>query len=223
MNNFGFSLRARSETALARFVARQLDAMVPGEGIEDDLENVQPLIAPALQRLRPILRAVRAFDENEFNHLNSLQYATFLYLLANEQWRSRPSEPLADRLFCLNRALNAIDLFYAVEMPEVFFLSHGLGAVIGNATFGERCVFFQNVTVGRVGNQRPVIGRNVVLYPGSVVTGSSVVADGCVIAAGTVVHGECIEPDTIVRTGVDGLVREPRKRDYAGLYFRSPA
>ena len=214
------SLRAGNSAALARYVARQLDSQFPAEGVNADAEQIAELLPRALERLRPILAAVRNFEPGAFNHFNSLQYASFLYLLGNEQWRARPTDALADRLFCLNRALNSIDLFYAVQMPEVFFLSHGLGAVLGNATYGERCVFFQNVTVGRVAAARPVIGRNVVLYPGAVVTGNAVIGDGCVIAAGTIVHGERIESDHVARTSAGGLVLTPRKRDYASLYFR---
>jgi serine O-acetyltransferase len=213
-------LRAGSDAALAHHIARQLNSVIPEDNPDSDVQRLLPLIGSALERLRPILAAVRAFDHAEFNHFNSLQYSTFLYLLGNEQWRTGSSDALADRLFCLNRALNSIDLFYAVQMPEVFFLSHGLGAVLGNATYGERCVFFQNVTVGRVADARPVIGSNVVLYPGAVVTGNAIIGDGCVISAGTIVHGERIASNTVVRMGAGGLVVTPRKRDYAGLYFR---
>lgn len=215
------ALRAGSPAALARYVARQLDSLVPADGADADAEQVRALVPHALERLRPILAAVRNFDPGRFNHFNALQYATFLYLLGNEQWHRSTTDALADRLFCLNRALNAIDLFHAVPMPEVFFISHGLGAVLGNASYGDRLVVFQNVTVGRVADARPVLGQNVVLYPGAVVTGDAVVGDNCVIAAGTVIHGARIPSDTVVSAGADGLVLTPRRRDYAGLYFRS--
>jgi serine O-acetyltransferase len=38
---------------------------------------------------------------------------------------------LADRIYYLNKALNGLDLFYEVEMPDVFYLDHPVGTVIG--------------------------------------------------------------------------------------------
>ena len=213
-------LEAGSVAALTRFVAAQLDNIVPAEGREIDEATVGDLLPAALARMAPVLEAVRSFTPGRFNHLNSLQHTTLLYLLSNEQWRRHGPGPVADRLFCLNRALNAIDLFYAVQMPQVFFISHGLGAVLGNAVYGDRLVVFQNVTVGRVGNDRPTLGTDVVLYPGATVTGNAVVGDRSVIAAGTVVHGTQVPPDSIATSEGGSLVIRPRRRDYAALYFR---
>lgn len=215
------TLRAGSVSALARYVAKQLDNLMPEDGFDTDLEQIMNVLPQTLERLRPILASVRNFDPTTFNHFNSLQYATFLYLLGNEQWLIRPIDTLADRLFCLNRALNGLDLFHAVQMPEVFFLSHGLGAVLGNATYGNRLVAFQNVTVGRVGDDRPVLGSGVVLYPGACVTGNAVIGNNCVVAAGTVVHGVQIPSNSIVKAGPNGVIITPRKRDFSSLYFRS--
>jgi serine O-acetyltransferase len=215
-------LRAGTGQRLLRFTAAQLNNLMPEDGLEADVAALEPLVPRALERMRPILAAVRNFDPDRFNHLNSLQYATYLYLLANEQWHQDPKTTLTDRLFCLNRALNCIDLFYVVPMPAVFFLSHGLGAVLGNASYGNRLVVFQGVTVGRVGDDRPVIGDNVVLFPGATVTGRSTIGDNVVIATGTRVHGLDVPPDTVVSSQGDKLVLKPRTRDYMAIYFRSP-
>jgi serine O-acetyltransferase len=215
------TLAIGTERRLADHVARQLDSLFPQDGAACDAAALAPHVAPSLQRLRPILAAVRCFETGRFNHFNSLQYASWLYLLANQVWRQEGHAVLAERLFCLNRALNAIDLFYAVDLPEVFFLSHGLGSVLGNAQYGDRLVVFQNVTVGRVGANRPQIGRNVVLYPGAVVTGASVIGDGCVVSAGTVLH------DVEMPAGMLAVQREgrpafvPRRKDYTGLYLQT--
>lgn len=208
-----------SEKALARYVARQLDNLFQEDGLASDLALISPLVAPALERLRPILASVRCFDPACFNHFNSLQYASWLYLLANEHWRRSGDTVLASRLFCLNRALNAIDLFYSVEMPEVFFISHGLGTVIGNATYGKRLVVFQNVTVGRVGQDRPQVGDNVVLYPGAVVTGKAVIGNNCVVSAGTVLHGVSVPDNTVVKWNSGQLEFISTSKDYTNIYL----
>lgn len=221
MTSPALALRAGSLLSLGRHVATQLNNMFPAEGLEADVEKVAAVLPRTLDRLRPILAAVRSFDPELFNHFNALQYATFLYLLGNEQWHANAADTLADRLFCLNRALNSIDLFYAVGMPEVFFLSHGLSTVLGNASYGSHLVVFQNVTVGRVGDDRPLVGNNVVLYPGATVTGKAVIGHNSVVAAGTVVHGIHVPDNTVAMTRGAGLVFRPRERDFSGLYFRA--
>ena len=215
------ALRAGSVDKLARFVANQLRSLYPGDDADTDLAQLAAVVPAALARMEPIVAQVRNFRAGQFDHLHSLQYATFLYLVANESWRAQPQGDLAPRLFCLNRALNAIDLFYSVAMPEVFFISHGLSAVLGNAVYGERLVIFQNTTVGRVGDERPELGRGVVLFPGATVTGNARVGDNAVIAAGTVVHGADVPPDTVAIRAGGKLTFRPRGQDFQDLYFRS--
>jgi serine O-acetyltransferase len=216
------TLRAGSHQALSRYVAAQLHNMFPDGGMDADAEKLNDLMPRALKRMHPILAAVRNFDPSCFNHFNSLQYSTFLYLLSNEHWRTGSQDPLAERLFCLNRALNGIDLFYTVQMPEVFFLSHGVGTVLGNASYGNGLVIFQNVTVGRVGDNRPTLGNNIVLFPGAVVTGKSIIGDNSVVAAATVVHGVHVPNNSVAIMQAGELIFRPRNHDFSSLYLRSP-
>jgi serine O-acetyltransferase len=213
-------LRIGSVEQLARHVALQLDRLYPDCGLQADVERAMVALPAALERMRPVLAAVRAFTPDTFDHFNSLQYTSLLYLLGNELWRRDRTDAMAERLFCLNRTLNSIDLFPAITLPEVFFISHGLGSVLGNVQFGDRLVVFQHVTVGRIGDDRPMIGSNVVLYPGATVTGRSVIGNNSVVAAGTVVHNQTIPDDCIVGTRGSATVVSSRKKDYIGLYLR---
>lgn len=213
-------LRCRTVENLIEFVAAQLAGLFPCVEKRADVEALNEIASATLERLRPILAAVRAFEPNVFDHFNSLQYATFLYLLASEASRRNPDSALADRLFCLNRALNSIDLFYAVQLPEVFFISHGLGTVLGNVSYGNRLVVFQGVTIGRVGNRRPVIGDNVVIYPGATISGSSVIGSDCVVGAGVVLHNQIVPPASIVSLRAGVLELRKATKSYARIYFR---
>lgn len=204
---------------LASYVARQLDSMFPSQGVEADTENILQVLPLAIDRLKPVLRAVQCFNAASFDFYNSLQYTAFLYILANAQFRAGLDRSLSERLFCLNRALNSIDLFYSVELPEVFFVSHGLGTVLGNARYGNRLVVFQNVTVGRVGASKPVIGDNVVLYPGAVVTGKTVVGNNCVVSAGTILHNVVVPDNSVTKWEGGKVVFRENKKDYVGLYL----
>lgn len=212
-------LRVGAPERLAAFTAHQLASLFPDGPEADDAAALNAIVGGALERMRPILAAVRAFEPERFDHFHSLQYASYLYLLSRAAAQAG-DRTLADRLFCLNRALNALDLYHQVELGEVFFLSHGLGSVIGAARFAERLVIFQSVTVGRVGDNRPTLGEGVVLFPGASVTGRSVIGRNCVIGANASVHNLTIEDDMMVAQADGRLVVRPRERDYLDLYFR---
>jgi serine O-acetyltransferase len=204
---------------LAKYVATQLDNIFPEASREDDQSRIYPFINTTLDRMQPILEAVRSFQFSSFDKYNSLQYATFLYLLANEVWVGCLDSKMADRLFLLNRTLNSLDLFYKVKMPEVFFLSHALGTVLGNVEFANNLVVFQNVTVGRLGTATPKLGANVILYPGSSVTGNSIVGDNSVIGAGVAINNMIVPNDTVA-TMVNGQINfKQRIRNYIDLYI----
>lgn len=57
-----------------------------------------------------------------FNPFHSGQYSIFLYYFSNEIWK-QGGLLLADKIYYLNKALNACDLFYQVELPEIFTLT----------------------------------------------------------------------------------------------------
>ncbi len=59
--------------------------------------------------------------------------------------------------------MNACDLFYEVDLPEIFMLDHPLGSVMGRAKFGNYFAFSQNCTVGNNNNIFPEIGEYVTM------------------------------------------------------------
>jgi serine O-acetyltransferase len=104
-------------------------------------------------------------------------------------------------------------------MPEIFFISHGIGSVIGNAKFGNNFVFFQNITVGRVNDLSPQIGSEVIMYPGSVITGNSIIGNNVVVSANTVIHNYDIPNNSIVFPGNKIPVIKPLSKNYIELYL----
>lgn len=216
-------LKLRTGTAgqLADYVIRQLDHLFPVAA--NGAELLQLHVPGALQRIRPILSACRAFRHDEFDHFNSMQYATFVYLLANELWlhgQDQEEFALCERLFLLNKALAGLDVYYKIDMPEVFFLSHGSGSVLANTVYGNKLVLFHNVTVGRYGASRPTIGQRVILFPNVIVAGNSVIGDGAVISAGVTVINQTVPNDCLVFAGPHGLVFKPKKKNYESEFFR---
>ena len=204
-------------TSLSRHVIRQLGSLYGALGSRGRLLNAAT--ERAIIRFIPISRAVKTFKNDHFDHLNTLQYATIIYLIGNEIWREDSKSDLVAMTFGLNKALHSVDIFPSVILPEIFFISHGIGSVLGNAQYGNRLVVFQNVTVGRIGENRPVIGDNVVLFPGSSVTGRSTIGNRSAVAAGTHVHNMTIADDSVVSMSPTGLSVSPRSRSYLSLYI----
>ena len=122
-----------------------------------------------------------------FNPFHSGQYTIFLYWLARclyEEWGERVRS-LCDRIYFLNRALNSVDLYYEVKLPEFFFLEHPLGSVIGRATFGDGFVFRQQCNVGGNHDIYPRLGSNVILFSGVKILGNCSVGNNVLISANT--------------------------------------
>lgn len=213
------SVTVKHGVSLPDYVARQLQSLFPVDLIEKDRAVIEQALERALIRMSAILRKVRAFEDNAFDSFNSLQYASFLYILGNEIWRNFGPVPLVDRLFYLNKSLNSVDIYPAIDLPGVFFMSHGTGAVLGNARYGHDIVVFQNVTVGRVGNNRPILGDGIVLYPGASVTGRSVVGSNCVVGAGVTLHNRTIPDGSLVVVEDGKTVIRALEKDFLGLYL----
>jgi serine O-acetyltransferase len=133
-----------------------------------------------------------------FDHLNSDHMATFLFFLGNSIWKSGGETDLPVKLSYLNKILHGLDLFYSVEMPDVFLLVHPLGSVIGNAQYSDYLVVYQNCTVGAVDRDYPVFGEGVVLYSRSSVVGKCRVGDDVVFAANSAIVNTDIPSGTVV-------------------------
>lgn len=204
------------QRAATQHLSRQLDNLYGGVRDKKVLESA---IARASCRYEVLSRSVNMFRGKPLDVLHSLQYATFVYLVGNEVWTDDPGSKVASMLFCLNKALHGIDIFPSVIMPEVFFISHGTGSVLGDTTYGNRLVIFQNVTVGRVADNRPTIGTDVILFPGCSITGKSVIGDRSVVSAGVHLHNMAIPADSVVSMSPTGVHIAARTRDYISLYI----
>ena len=213
-------LTQSSRADLLRYVVRQLDHLFP-----DEAASVHGLLDAhldtALLRLERCINAVRMWKPGQFDALHSSQYTIFLYYLANTLWRSGGDPRVCTKLFLLNKALNGIDCFYEIELPEVFFIGHSVGIVLAKATYGERLVVYQNATVGKNHGTAPVLEAGVIMYPNSAVIGRCVVREGSVIAQGVSVINQDTLPNCLVFQGErGGLVFKATERDIQSDIFR---
>lgn len=214
-------LLGQTPETLTEYIVRQIAAVVP-DGSEGEMRQIiSRHLAEALDRISYCIDRVAMWRAGEFNYLHSSQYCQFIYYLSNTIWRNERNAPAATRLFLLNKSLNAIDLFYEIEMPPVFFIGHSVGIVLAKANYGNYLVLYQNSTVGRHLDRIPSIGEGVVLYPNTAVIGGSILEDGVVVSQGTSVIDTHAPARSIAFAGAAGkLSFRPAPPTLLSEYFR---
>lgn len=195
---------------LAAYVRTQITQWFP-TGDDAELALIDQHLDEALGRLERCIGAVRMWTPGQFDVLHSSQYCIFLYYLSNTIWRREQARTVCTRIFLLNKALNAIDCFYEIELPEVFFIGHSVGIVLAKATYGNHLVLYQNSTVGKNHGAAPVLEDGVIMYPNTAIIGACRVRQGSIIAQGVSVINQDTEPGRIAFQGHDG-----------GLVFKTP-
>lgn len=148
-----------------------------------------------------------------FDPYHAGQYTIFLYYLSHHLFATygEPCRSLADRVYYLNRCLNAVDLFYEVQLPDIFFLDHPIGSVMGRATYGDGFSFAQNCTVGNNRGIYPEIGRNVTMMAGAMIVGRCAIGNNAIISAGAYVKDADIPSDCLVFGRSPSLTIKPRR------------
>lgn len=173
-----------------------------------------------IQAEKKALESLSAFPNKYFrariDPFHSVFYCNYLYWLGRAAYLDG-EVAIADKAYCLNKMLNAVDLFYAVSLPEHWTCEHPVGSVMGRAEYGDGFTFMQACTVG--GNwhkgelQYPSIGSNVRMYSGAKVLGDSHIGNGVEISANTFiinqdVPGNCIvfgqSPNLIIKEKTGG-------------------
>ena len=205
------------QSSLRRYVSKQLENMFPVFNTDYVIDDSAFLFS--LQQTKVCLAGIKIAAKNEFNPFVSWQYAIFLHYLSRQIWLTNGDGEAATRVFLLNKALNGIDLYYQIEMPQVFVLGHTVGLVFAKAVYGNYCVFHQNCTVGRDGDKRPVLENGVILYPNSCVIGKCLVRENTVLTPGlqlvnTDTPGNCI----VVPNPRGGVMFKEAKEYYADRY-----
>lgn len=210
-----------------------IDRSQLGDYVRKQLGNLLPLppdpqfalidthLDEALRRLNQCVSQVRMWTPDQFDVLHSSQYCIFLYYLSNTIWRREKAQKLCTQLFLLNKSLNAIDCFYEVELPEVFFIGHSVGIVLAKAAYSNHLVLYQNSTVGKNHGVAPVIEDGVILYPNTAVIGNCLIRQGSVISQGVSVINRNTEAGKLVFQGSGAdLVFKDGSRPILNDFFR---
>jgi serine O-acetyltransferase len=206
--------------SLPNYVAKQLENISPSFDGTTHLDvNIFEL---AIQKTHACLTQLKNFSGAHFDYLNSGHYATFLYYLSNSFYKNGDTI-LATRLFLLNKAINGIDLYYAVAMPDIFGIGHTVGMVFSKATYANYCVFHQGCTIGRNQDDRPILEEGVILYPQSSVIGKCLVRKNTVLAPAVQLVNMDTPGNCIVFPSERGKpIFKEITETYALRYFKSP-
>ena len=124
-------------------------------------------------------------------------------------------------LWTFNRIVFACDVSLMADIDRsVDFYHNALGVVVSRGTvIGANCSVYQNVTFGgrkhrTRGNGHPIVGKNVVIYPGAVVLGPISIGDNSTIGANAVVIDDVPEGMTVA--GIPARVLAPKSPEGDG-------
>lgn len=212
-----------STDELNRYVLKQINHFFPDVRIH--AKRLKPSLHKTMERLEYCFSKIRNkyfYDGSRvrFNHLNTDQYAIFLYFLSNTIWREEQDEDLACRAYYLNKLLNGLDVFYQVALPDIFLLVHPVGTVLGRGEYKDYFVAYQRVTVGgNTGLDYPFIGRGVAMYAGSALIGKCAIGENALISANVTVMDQDVPPSTIAYSDHTGIHFKEAKKSVFDLYF----
>jgi serine O-acetyltransferase len=151
-------------------------------------------------------------------------HAILLHRLAHKLYRW--GVPLVPRVISqISRFLTGIEIHPGATIGRRFFIDHGSGVVIGEATeIGDDVLLYQGVTLGGTGNEKgkrhPTIGNRVVVGTGAKVLGNIRIGNNVKVGAGSVVVHAV--PDNCTVVGIPGRVVRVRAEEGTLEHGRLP-
>lgn len=197
------------KTELGGAIFRQLESFFPPLNEEE-----KKMIEECLEIVIPQCEYNFSHSENKyfltekegrritrFDAFHSIQWMTLLYYLSHELYLCKSN--LCDKVYYLNKIMHSVDLFYAIELPQIWSAEHPLGAVMGRAKYNDGFFFYQGCTVGGTKDKEgniyyPVIEENVRMYSNSSILGNCHIGKGAQIGAGAIVKNQDVPAGSIV-------------------------
>jgi len=222
-----------SPNELRDYVIRQCEMFFPDKLDIYRTPDIDEALADALARTEECFRHItlRGYaqdGEAVFSHVHSDQYNQFLYYFSNSLWHLSENKLVCDRIMYLNRALSGTFVSYKCELPAHFLFGHPLGSVIGNASYGDFLVVFQNVTIntGEDGKslQSPIIGEGLFCGAGAKIVGTEPIGNRVSLGVDTCVYNVAVPDDHVVvnRDGKSEVLPRSNKTCFAQRYFDIP-
>ena len=189
------------QTSLTNYIVIQANTFFPDRNAIQKKDIVE-YISMGLEKVEFCFSKInnkyyKKNGEVVFNHLNSDHYSALLYILSRLAFAGEPDTNICIKLYLLNKCLHGIDIFYEVELPDIFVFVHPLGSVLGRANYSDYLVVYQKCNIGSNKGVHPTIGEYVTLHPGSVILGNCNVGDNCKLAAGSLLLDRDLERDSV--------------------------
>lgn len=221
-----------SASALRKYLGKQVCSLIPDGLFRPKMVSLRDVEA-ALDKCEHCFSRIRnpSFSDDEghafFSHVHADQYATFLVYLSSHIWKTRQDKLVCDRIMYLNRVLHSFMMSYKAKVPDVFWLAHPVGSVIGNADYSDYLYISQNCTINTGdadvdGSPRPKIGKYFTMAVGSTVIGNEEIGSRCSVGANVLLYKKRLKDDTIVIND-NGLIRyivQEDQQSFAQRMFR---
>ena len=210
---------------LVAYLSKQIETFYPDNETKNISKQLHGVIDTVMDRVEHSFSKIKCKyyrDSNGvfFNHLHGDHYSAFLYLVSNQLWKTYSDEQIASKVFLLNKMMFGIDAFYTIELPQHFRFIHPIGTVLGNATYGDYFVVYQNVTIGsKIDGIYPEFTGGNVIYSGASVIGNSKLGFGTSVGANALVIGKDIPEYTTVVGQTNDLKMIPNKTPIIEHYF----
>ncbi len=199
---------------LVKYVSTQINMFMPDNNpidscIEKCMDTTLERVEHCFKRIIIPYYRININDQKKpdtiFNHLNTDQYAMFLYILSNELWNWYQDFNIASKVMYLNKILHSINCMYEVKLPDIFCFYHTIGTVIGkSATFSNYIVIFNGVTIGAQSGKGSVFEEGVSLLPQSSVVGNSHIGKNSSIGIGSTIYNMEVPENAIAITDSKG-------------------
>jgi serine O-acetyltransferase len=196
---------------LADYTAAQVNTFFP-DGDTVTGSAIQPYVTAALDRVEHCFQHIAwpAYSMNRearFNLLHSDQYCTYLYFLANSAHRLEASAAVCSKIFYLNKSLHGFNCMYDTELPDIFWLAHTVGTVLGKAQYSNYLAVLQNCTIGALRGVYPKLGERLILSAGASIIGDCTIGDNVLLGPGCTVLKRDIPDNSLVTNNAETVVR----------------
>lgn len=205
------------KTELKEYLKRQLYLHFPDDNIEKEFQDsdIDRAMDQGLERLEYCFKHINlpSYSNEDgqtyFSHLHSDQYSQFLYYFSNSLWKISQNKTVCDKIVCLNKCLNGMFYSYKGNLPNIFFVSHPVGTVLGNARYSDYMVVLQNVTVNTGG----ILGKGLFLSAGAKIIGDKAIGDRVSVGVNVTIYNQEIPNDRVVYNDSRGnLIIQKRKK-----------
>lgn len=153
----------------------------------------------------------------EFDPLHTVMNMIFLYYLSHELYLRSASSDICGKVYYLNKIMNSVDLFYAIELPAKFGAEHPMSSVMGRAKYNDGFFFYQNCTVGGTKDKNgavfyPTLEENVHMYAGSSILGKCHIGKNVNIGAGAIIKDQDVPDNCTVFGESPNLIIKRNKK-----------